>query len=92
MSEKGNERTGFATEQQIADVLANLPDDGLRDFCDWASETGQRKSEIAALTWPMIHGNELHIPGMLTKNRKPRTIALGPELMVIIERRKARAA
>lgn len=92
LSEKGNERTGFASEQQIADVLAALPDDGLRDFCEWAAETGQRKSEMAALTWAMYDAatNQLHIPAKVCKGRKARTIALYPTLQKIIERRKSR--
>jgi hypothetical protein len=51
VGEKGNERQGFASEQQVTDLLAALPDDALRDFVEWGFETGQRKSEIAALTW-----------------------------------------
>jgi integrase len=89
-SEKGNERSGFFSEEQITALLAALPDDGLRDFVEWASATGQRKSEIASLTWSMVHDNELHIPASVTKNRKARTIALGPELLGIIERRRVR--
>jgi integrase len=92
VSEKGNERQGFASEQQITDLLAALPDDGLRDFTEWAFETGQRKSEIAALTWAMYDAseNQIHIPANLCKNRKARSIALGPALRRIIERRKTR--
>ena len=92
LSEKGNERQGFATEQQITDVLAALPDDGLRDFVEWASETGQRKKEIGAMTWRMYDAatQQINIPAGFCKNKKARTIALGPALQAIIERRKAR--
>jgi integrase len=91
LSEKGNERQGFASDAQINAVLAALPDDGLRDFVEWGAETGERKSEIAALTWAMYDAvaNQLHIPSGVCKNRKPRTIALGSTLQLIIERRKA---
>jgi integrase len=82
VGEKGNERQGFASEQQVTDLLAALPDDALRDFVEWGFETGQRKSEIAALTWAMYEAseNQIHIPGNLCKNRKARSIALGPAL------------
>lgn len=32
LSEEGNERNGFVTAREMESVLANLPDDGLRDF------------------------------------------------------------
>jgi integrase len=88
MFPEDNAREGFFEEQQIRNVLANLPDDGLRDFVAWAAETGQRKSEIAGLTWKMIEGDELHIPLNLCKNRKARTIPVGAELREIITRRE----
>ena len=88
LSEADNTRQGFFSEEEIAAVLVNLPNDGLRDFVEWGSLTGQRKSEIAALTWGMLEGSELHIPGEVCKNRKARAIPLGAELAAIIERRK----
>ena len=83
-----NVRQGFFSESDIQNVLANLSDDGLRDFVEWAAWTGQRKGEIASLTWKMIDGNEIRIPGELCKNRRPRVIPLGSELLRIVERRK----
>jgi integrase len=88
LSEADNVRQGFFSETQIQEILANLPDDGLRDFVEWAACTGQRKGEIASLTWDMLDGDEVRIPGELCKNRRPRVIPLGPELTEIIERRR----
>jgi integrase len=88
LSEADNVRKGFFSEEEIANVLANLPNDGLRDFVDWAACTGQRKGEIASLTWDMVDGEELRIPGEFCKNRRARVIPLGPELAEIIARRK----
>ena len=79
---------GFFSEEEIRNVLANLPDDGLRDFVEWAACTGQRKGEIMSLKWGMIDGEEIRIPGEFCKNRRPRVIPLGPELARIIARRK----
>jgi integrase len=91
LSEKGNERQGFFSEEEIAAVLAALPDEGLRDFCEWASETGQRKGEVEQLTWSMVEGNELRIPGKICKNGRGRILPIGPELRAILDRRvKAR--
>ena len=61
---------------------------GLRDFAAWAACTGQRKGEIASLTWDMVDGDELRIPLESCKNRRPRVIPLGPELAEIIARRR----
>jgi integrase len=88
LSEADNVRQGFFSEAEIRDVLANLPNDGLRDFVEWAACTGQRKGEIASLTWDMVDGDELRMPGEICKNRRPRIIPLGPELAEIIARRK----
>jgi integrase len=88
LSEADNVRQGFFSEEEIADVLAALPDDGLRDFVEWASLTGQRKSEIASLTWSMVDGSVLRVSGTVTKNGRSRIIPLGAELAAIIERRK----
>lgn len=78
----------FFSEKELADVLQNLPNNGLRDFAEWASLMGQRKSEAAGLTWNMIDGNELRIPGELYKKGKGRVIPFGPELSAIIARRR----
>jgi integrase len=88
LSESGNARQGFFSEQQITDVLAALPNDGLRDFVDWLGASGMRKGEASLLTWSMIDGDTLTIPGTICKNGKPRVLPLGPELKAIIERRK----
>jgi len=88
LSEADNVRQGFFSEAEIKVVLANLPDDGLRDFVEWGSCAGQRKSEIASLTWDMVDGDEIRVPGELCKNRSARVIPLGPELAEIIARRK----
>jgi integrase len=81
-------------DAQIRELLANLPDDGLRDFVEWADCTGQRRGEIASLTWDMVDG-ATHVParrdpgpGELCKNRRPRVIPIGPELAEILARRK----
>lgn len=90
LSEKGNERIDFMEPADYARVLSFLPDDGLRDFCEWSYATGQRKNEIASLRWGMLDSNgcTLNIPANVCKNRKARALPLSPELAQIIERRK----
>ncbi len=88
LSEADNVRQGFFSDAEVKSVLANLPDDGLRDFVEWAACTGQRKGETVSLTWDMVDSGEVRIPGELCKNRRPRVIPLGPELAEIIARRR----
>ena len=85
------ERTDFIEPADCARLLSFLPDDGLRDFCEWSYCTGQRKNEIASLRWDMLDGNDntLHIPANVCKNRKARTLPLSPELAEIIARCQA---
>lgn len=87
-SEKNNKRTGFFIPEQMEKVLSNLPDDGLRDFIRFCYATGTRRGEVAGLTWQMVEGNELHIPGDICKNREGRVLPLTGSLAKIIERRQ----
>jgi len=88
LSEVGNARQGFFTEQELAGVIAHLPED-LEDFTRFCAATGMRKGEASSLTWAMIRDNELHIPGEICKNRQARVLPLAGELSEIIKRRQA---
>lgn len=88
LSETGNARQGFLTTEQIETVIAHLSED-LRDFTAWCAATGMRKGEAAGLTWSMVHGDELHIPANITKNRRPRVLPLVGQLADIVSRRQA---
>ncbi len=86
-----NAREGFFEKGEFFAVLAHLPDDGLRDFVEWAFWTGMRKGEIAKLEWSAFDRETwtLTLPGRITKNRRPRRLALEGPLRAIIERRLA---
>lgn len=88
LSEKGNERKVSVSEKQLADFLAALPDDGLRDFAEWCAVCGMRRGEASELTWNMIHGDRLEVPGSLCKNKEPHILPLTGALAAIIERRR----
>lgn len=67
----------------------------MRDFVEWGFRTGQRKSEIAALTWAMLDRSGdvwvLRLPGSITKNKRGRALGLAGDTRAIIEHRiKAR--
>lgn len=88
LSESGNARQGFLTAEQIEKVITHLPED-LKDFTSWCAATGMRKGEAASLTWSMVQGDELHVPGNITKNRQPRVLPLVGRLAEILSRRQA---
>jgi len=90
LSERDNVRQGFLSESETEAVIANLPED-LRDFVRWSALCGMRKGEGASLTWDMVHGDELHVPGDVCKNRKARVLPLVGELAKIVERRRQAA-
>jgi integrase len=88
LAKEENVREGIATAEQIRAVLAELPDDGLRDFIDFVAATGMRKGQAAQLRWSHLQHGVLLIPGKFTKNRKPHLIPTEP-FVELIERRKA---
>jgi integrase len=88
LSEKGNERRGFLSEQEFRALLAYLPAD-LQDLVLFCYVTGTRRGEATSLTWKMLESGELHIPGDICKNRRARTVPISGKLVGIIERRQA---
>jgi integrase len=75
LDESDNVRQDIFTETEVAAVVENLPED-LRDFTLWCAAFGQRCGEAKLLTWKMVQGNELQIPGDICKNAKARAIPL----------------
>lgn len=88
MNEDDGIRREFFSETEIAAIIEALPAD-LKDFTRWCATCGMRKGEASKLTWDMVQGGELHIPGSITKNGDPRTLPIPGELAAIIERRRA---
>jgi integrase len=73
--EGDNVRQDIFTETEVAAVIENLPED-LQDFTRWCAAFGQRCGEAKLLTWEMVTGSELQIPGNICKNAKARAIPL----------------
>jgi integrase len=88
LSESGNARQGFFSEQELAAVIGHLPED-LRDFVRFAAATGMRKNEVTSLAWSDVHGDVLTLRGENAKNGEARNVPLVGELAAIVERRKA---
>jgi len=62
LSEKGNERRGFFTEQELRRVSSNLCAE-LADFILFAWLTGMRKGEIASLRWEDVDSQPISSTG-----------------------------
>jgi integrase len=86
-----NAREGFFEKTEFFAVLARIADAALRDFIELGYWTGMRKGEIAKLEWSAFDRETwtLTLPGRITKNRRPRRLALEGPLRTIIERRLA---
>lgn len=88
LSEKGNERQGFFSEQEFRRVVERLPED-LQDFARFGFATGMRRKEIKSLRWADVDGDVVKLLGVNAKNGRARLIPLVGELSEIIKRRKA---
>jgi integrase len=86
-----NVREGFFSAKQARAVIANLPDDGLRDFVLFAYLCGWRKGSIAKLRWSAVdmEAGEILLPGKYVKNKKPLKLAIEGELADVLNRRDA---
>jgi integrase len=89
LDESTNAREGFFTPEETQNLLAELPDDGLRDYVRFAWITGMRKGELSALRWSYLHGDAIIIPVGVCKNRKPHRIPVSTQLAEILKRREA---
>lgn len=87
LDESGNVRKGKFSKLEMEQVVASLPA-YLADVARFAYETGARSGEILKLRWSYLDGDAICVPSSDTKSRKPRSIALTPELEAIIARRQ----
>ncbi|ULA63173.1 MAG: hypothetical protein LZF86_100171 [Nitrospira sp.] len=70
---------------QISTLLAACPV-WLRDFVEFAVETGLRLGEILTLQWPHVdwHQGTLTVAAATTKNGLPRTIPLSDRALAVL--------
>ena len=84
LSEAGNARQGFFTDEEIHRLLPHLPE-YLQDFTLFAYLVGWRKSEIASLRWSDFDGVCLRLSD--SKTGEQRVLPLNTELSALLERR-----
>ena len=89
LSEKGNERRGFFTDEDFHRLRNNLPEH-LCDFCEFGYLTGWRKGEISSLRWEDIDGELIELRGEYAKNSEPRSVILSGNLETLIARRRSK--
>ena len=88
MLEESGERERYLTAEEQERLLAVLPDD-FRDFVHVALCTGMRLSEINGLRWSEVDfvDRVLRLPRGRTKQKKPHTLPMLPELETLLSRR-----
>jgi integrase len=73
-----NVKQGKFTEQDLNNLLEELP--AYNQLIRFLNLTGMRSGQAAAMTWDMIDkDNVLRMPGFLTKNKEPYSLALANE-------------
>src|SRR5215469_16317362 len=87
LSERGNARKGFFSQQEIRAVIANLPAD-VRDFVLFGYLTGWRRNETASLAWADIEGDTICLRDENAKNGEARSVPIEGELAEVVERRR----
>jgi integrase len=83
-----NVRKGKFTNVEAELIFASLPE-YMKDVARTAYEIGIRAGELLKLKWSYFTGSAISVPATDTKNRKPRSIALTPQLEEVIARRHA---
>jgi integrase len=84
-----NIREGFVEKGDFEAIMSHLHDVDVRDVVTWAFWSGMRKGEIGKLPWSAFDKETwmLTLPGRITKNGKPRKLALVGIYREIIKRR-----
>jgi integrase len=78
------------TEQELRRVwiTAEQQHELFGDIVKAALLTGQRRREITGMRWSEINGGWWTIPGELAKNGLAHRVALGPQMLALLERRR----
>jgi integrase len=82
-----NVRQGFFAAEQTEAIIKALPDEALREIVRFVSLTGWRIAEVLGLRWESVDVKSREIRLGVTKNGRPRTLALTGVLLNLIERR-----
>jgi hypothetical protein len=100
LSEADNVREGFVDAPEFAALLAKLTELGAADVADaaeFAYLTCLRRGNVLGAVWPwfkleldrsgVVVAGSVRLPGTVTKNKKPLSLALNRRLVALIGRR-----
>ena len=87
----GGKRDRVLSEEEIAAIWKNLPDDDFGRIIKLLILTGSREDEIGSLAWSEINGDEINLPAERCKNGHAHTVHLSKlALEQLPERREGR--
>lgn len=87
LSERGNERQGFFSEEEFQALYKELPD-YLADVTQFAYLSGWRKSEILSLTWSCMDWNSMVLRLPTSKNGESRVFPIVNTTMEALLRKR----
>ena len=87
-ADEGQSRDRVLSSAELAEVWAALGDDNVSDIIRLLILTGQRRNEIAKLSWSEIDFDKavLSLPPARTKNRRTHELPLSPQALAILKR------
>jgi integrase len=83
--EKSRDRV--LTARELKTIWSSVDDNDYGKIVKLLALTGQRRDEIARLTWNEINFEEkqIELPGIRTKNRRPHIVPLSPPALAILK-------
>lgn len=86
LPKEANHRERIISQTEIDLLCDNLPLN-LKDIFLLAIETGMRQAEICGLTWDRVYLDQRFVKLLVTKNGKPREVALSQKALDILSKR-----
>lgn len=89
LPKEANHRERVISQNEI-DTLCEKLSPNLKDIFLLAIETGMRQAEICGLTWDRVYLAQRYVKLLVTKNGKPREVALSQKALDILSNRSGK--
>lgn len=89
LPKEANHRERVISQSEI-DLLCENLSPNLKDIFLLAIETGMRQAEICGLTWDRVYLKQRYVKLLVTKNGKPREVALSQKALDILSNRSGK--